>query len=345
MQEMVQTELHQIPRLTKLFSWLILGSFSVFFAEVISGSSMFPFFTPWGIIGIFPVYTLHILVLSYIVFNYGKPSFSTLFIAGAIFGMYEAYLTKVLWSPTWGEPVVLIGGVAAVETIMLVLFRHPFLSFIIPLIAAEHILTDLKETLYGLPCRLQKLFYLKKNYLILPMFALLTGAYQSGNSPSPIFSLLSVFSTTGLLILLIYLWRTKINNKNHNMQELLPSKHEFRIILTLLILMYIVFGLFIRPQALPGLFPQLTIWLIYAGLFGLLYLSLKRSRETSLHKIVSPITKISYRTCIRLSLIFALTSAMLAGLGIGSVMMILMWISGVLIGILVLMLVIKDIFA
>jgi hypothetical protein len=59
-------------------------------------------------------------------------------------------------------------------------------------------------------------------------------------------------------------------------------------------------------------------------------------------KKIKSIPKISYRTCIRLSLIFALTSAGLARLGIGSEMMILIWINGVAIGILVLLLVIND---
>lgn len=78
---------------TKLFFWLILGCLSTFFAEVISGSFFFPFTRPTGIILIIPLYTLHLLALAYIVYNYGKAKFYTLFIAGTIFGMYEAYAT------------------------------------------------------------------------------------------------------------------------------------------------------------------------------------------------------------------------------------------------------------
>lgn len=68
---------------------------------------MFPYFEALGILAIMPLYTLHILVLSYVVFNIGRPRFYTLLSAGIIFGMYEAYITKVLWSPPGETPLFL----------------------------------------------------------------------------------------------------------------------------------------------------------------------------------------------------------------------------------------------
>ncbi len=46
-------------RRIRLFFWVILGAFSVFFAEVTVGSSMFPFFDPFSILVTCPLYALH----------------------------------------------------------------------------------------------------------------------------------------------------------------------------------------------------------------------------------------------------------------------------------------------
>ena len=55
----------------KLFFWLILGAFSTVFAEVVTGSTLFPFFNLTGIFVIFPVYLAHIIVLATVVWRWG----------------------------------------------------------------------------------------------------------------------------------------------------------------------------------------------------------------------------------------------------------------------------------
>ena len=87
--------------------WIILAALSTFFAEVFSGSDMFPFFHPWGLLVVVPLYGLHIILLSSLVYRAGKPRFASLVFAGMLFGLYEAYLTKVLWAPPWGYPVII----------------------------------------------------------------------------------------------------------------------------------------------------------------------------------------------------------------------------------------------
>lgn len=329
----------------KIFFWIILGSLSVFFAEVISGSDMFPFFTIWGLLIIFPVYTLHILVLSHIVFNYGKPRFYPLFIAGAIFGMYEAYLTKVLWNPAWGDAFVSLGGIAIIETILLVLFWYSFMSFIIPLFVGESILTGSRGIVNGLPNVIRDLFTSRKaTYIILILFAVLSGIFQSANSPSPMHSLLSGLSTTAVLLFLIYLWRTKTKGKEYSIQMLLPDKREFSILVTLLIVMYVVMGIFIRPEALPGATPQLIIWIIYAGLFTILFFHLKKSKNMDLPESITTPIKFSWKILILLSLLFTISSAfteLIAG-SFGNIIMLIFWIVDCIIGISVFFLSIKD---
>ncbi len=332
----------------KIFFWIILGAFSVFFAEVVSCSDMFPFFNAWGLVVIFPLYTLHILVFSYIVFNYGKPRLYTLFIAGAIFGMYEAYITKVLWNPPWGEPFFSLAGIAAVTTIVLVLFWHPFMSFIIPLFVGENILTNSREIANGLPNRIKQLFNSKKkSYVLIISLPLLFGVVQSGNSPSPIHSLSSGLSTTAVLVLLAYLWRNRTKGKKYDIQSLLPNKREFLALLSLLIVMYVFMGIYLRPEALPGLLPQLIIWLMYMGLFILLGFSLRKSRKMTVSHVINSPIKFSCKLFVILSLLFTVSSAaskfMLGSFG-GIIFLLTVWVIGGIIGISILFLSIRDLF-
>jgi len=72
---------------------LLLSLTSVFFAEVIAGSSKFPLYDFWGIIVVIPLYGLHTIILLYIIKRYlknRKVMFATLYFAGTIFGLYEA---------------------------------------------------------------------------------------------------------------------------------------------------------------------------------------------------------------------------------------------------------------
>ena len=48
----------------KVIFWIVAGVISVFFAEVVSGSTPFPFFTPDGWLIVFPVYELHIVLIT-----------------------------------------------------------------------------------------------------------------------------------------------------------------------------------------------------------------------------------------------------------------------------------------
>ncbi len=328
----------------KYFFWILLGSLSVFFAEVVSGS-MFPFFDPWGILVIFPLYTLHILVLSYIVYRYGRPRLCTLFLAGAIFGMYESYITKVLWNPTWGDPIFSLAGVALIESMVLVLWWHPFMSFIIPLMIGEVIATSSRETLNGLPLRLRKLFNSRRRIqFLIVFFAFVFGVFQSGNSPSPVHSLLSGFTQTAFLMLLIYLWRNRMNGNKYSIRELLPTKNEFRFLMFLLLFFYVITGVYLRSEVLPGLIPQLIIWLIYLVFFVSLYFSLRKSRKLTSPETVFPQMNFTWRMCFLSAFIFTLSSAFFKFLlgPLSKVVIPVLWILGLLIGLLFLFFSTRD---
>ena len=203
----------------KVLFWIILGAFSTFFAEVIAGSTPFPFFAPLGILIVFPLYFLHTLFFFSIIFSYGKPTLGSLYTAGLLFGMYEAYLTKVVWTSYSPDgPMLSIGGIAIFETLLLVLFWHSVLAFMLPLLIGETYLTKSKEIVGLLPEWIRK-----RGRLLFILLLIWGGLFTSVNSPSLPISILSILSSGVVLLLLMVLWK-KTGGDNYSMGELLPSR-------------------------------------------------------------------------------------------------------------------------
>lgn len=291
-------------RLTKIFFWILIGSLSTFFAEVVSGSDMFPFFHPWGLIVVLPLYTLHLLVLVTIIGFKGFLRLPTLFWAGTLFGLYEAYITKVLWEPPWG-PTLNIAGVAPIEIVILVLWWHPLMAFIVPVIFAECTLTSSRETLSHLPRRIYHWLTRKHTYVL---FAIAGGLFQSINSASPYHSLASGVMTIGVLFGLIYIWREKLQGARFRFRDLLPSEKEFRVLAVLIAFIYVILTPLLRPESLPTIVPQVIIWSLYV--IFILFLVRSFRGEEPLEKIQLHDTTIhlQYRWWILLAGIFILSS-------------------------------------
>jgi len=278
------------PRKHKIFFWLVLAAYSTFFAEVFAGSDMFPFFNIWGILVIVPIYGLHIILLTSIIFKYGNPTLSTLVFAGMLFGLYEAYMTKVLWKPDWGASLV-IGEVAVVEMIVLVFWWHTWFSFITPLVLGERLLTNSHHVLNGLTGKLHRFYSDWKGYLLLIVFG---GIFQSINSPSVEMSMLSGVSTGGVLILLTLIWKRITREENYSLPDLLPNRKEFCFLSIWLGALYLFLGMTMFPERIPGVFGQSIIIIFYIVIISLFRRALYISQSFTPHKTVSPETPPKY---------------------------------------------------
>lgn len=153
--------------------WFIIASLSALFGEVAIGATLYPFFSPpWGILVILPpLYGLHALVLASIVYRFGRPRFETLYLAGVIFGLYEAYITKIIWNPDWESPPIQVGGISVLELLVVVFFWHPFMSFMMAVGTAE-LLTSRRKLLPE--------FVLKRPPLL---FAMVLGPWRAQTLP------------------------------------------------------------------------------------------------------------------------------------------------------------------
>jgi len=264
---------NSLPNKHRWLFWLILAVFSTFYAEVFSGSDMFPFFSAWGLLVVVPLYGLHTILLAHLVYRADKPRFPSLVFAGMIFGLYEAYLTKVLWAPPWGDPII-IAEIAPVETLVLVTWWHCWFSFIIPLLVAEKLLTGSTSLGLSLPGKLGDFL---NSWAGLAFVMAFGGVFQSINSPSAGHSLLSGISTTAVLIGLTTLWKRVTGGQHYAMKDLLPDGREFKWFLIPAGVMYLVMGILIRPEAAPGPIGHLVIWALY----GITFLLFFRSQKTA----------------------------------------------------------------
>ncbi len=271
MEEQNKLSTEKISQPVRWLAWLLLGALSVFFAEVSGASSPLVFFDFSGLLITVPLYTLHILVLAPLVIRRGvRTSLGSLFLAGALFGLYEAYITKVLWSPPWNAEAWHIGGVAVLETLVLVLFWHPFLAFIVPLFVGDGLMGG-RQTF---PRWLQTgLFQRIRPRWLLAAAGGLLGLIHGASIGSLGSALLSSISTTLLLFLLLTLWERAGKGKLYQLVDLLPNRKEWIVLALLLLADYISLSIVLRREAFPNLIGHLSIWGLYLFFGGLLWLS------------------------------------------------------------------------
>ncbi|WP_435358894.1 hypothetical protein [Haloarchaeobius sp. DFWS5] len=260
-------------RRQRLAFWLLLGMFSTAFAEVPSGSYPFVLVLPWGIAVTLPLYGLHTLVLAGIVYHVGskQPRFRTLLLAGALFGLYEAYTTKVLWSPYWDAQPFVVGGVYVWETVVLLFCWHSLVSFVLPLVVVERLATRSRTVLDCLPAVVRN-FPRRAAFAVAVFLALVQGATMAGQ-PGTVLAADAIH----LLVLggAVLLWRRRVGTE-YRLAELLPDLRESLLLCAPLALVYLFLTLAMRFDQLPGIDAQATVWVLYLVLGGLFVLDLRR---------------------------------------------------------------------
>lgn len=294
---------------------LLLSLTSVFFAEVISGSMRYPLYDLWGWFIVIPLYGLHTIVLLYIITRYTdnkKVLFSTLFIAGVLFGLYEAYLTKVLWVGLNDDPVLLL-NISLIDFLVLVFFWHPILSFIIPSLVFEGFMTNSNNLYQGLPDKFKSLISNKRNRIIL---FVIIGTFLAVNSPTPWIALLSGFSTAIPILILYHLLRKKEVHLKYSLNDILPTKKGFIICVAILSLMYLLMGLFIYGDELT-LNRQISIWVLYIFFGTIFYIKLKHNSKEEINTLAKQ--TLSFRYMIHYSIVIIM---------VGAILVILLWLLG-----------------
>ncbi|MEM5774186.1 MAG: hypothetical protein AAGU05_04225 [Anaerolineaceae bacterium] len=262
-------------------AWLLIAALSVFFTEVVSGGTPSVFVNIYGLLVITPLYFLQMMVLLPLLFRLGRPSVRTLYFAGAVFGLFEAYITKVIWQPVDYPVDLFAGGVAVATTLMLVFFWHPLMSMVIPLFTADGLLNAHKTLKIELPFqRLQRV----KPVVLLAGLGALMGLIQGAALGNPVEALFSAVSSTLIIWVLIRVWRYLAGKTVFTLSQLLPSQAQWRIFAFLLAAYYLVLTFTLRADAFP-------VWpghVIVAGLYLLMGGLWLRSRKQDQEILFQP---------------------------------------------------------
>ena len=263
----------------RLGFWFLLGLVSTAFAEV-----LFPN-TPFDPVLIFsvlvPVYLLHSVFFAGVLFSTDRVTYSTLYLLGVVFGLYEAYVTKVVWAPVGGPLPFRLGGVYWFETLSLVLFWHPVVAFVIPVALVEAVATDSEESLVP-PIA---------GHRYAPHLAVSVAAYlavfQGTLGRGPVTTVLKNTVALGVVLGFLFVWR-RTGSHRYKMESLLPRGRELWVLGAVLLALYPLFGATLRPEALPReVQPHLIVLTIYAVIGGLLLVTLRRGSTTETTASVS----------------------------------------------------------
>ncbi|MBA3075235.1 MAG: hypothetical protein FP831_16655 [Anaerolineae bacterium] len=252
---------------------------SVIFAEVTCYSSPYPFFDKWGLTVVLPLYGLHTLFLAGLIFRKKSVTLPILMLAGMLFGLYEAAITKVFWDPTWGGTETMFAGVAWLQTGVLTLFWHPWFAFILPLMAGELIFSSTNEVLNTLPSIIKNWAQRPSGKIVLiSLLAFFCGVNQGANTISVQSTLISTAESLGVFLLFAVVWRLVSKNVRWQMRDLLPQGKELTVVGLLLALLYAISLPLFRPEALPHTpLPYIIILTLYTISIALLLLNTSKA--------------------------------------------------------------------
>lgn len=136
---------------TRVAAAVAITALSIALAEVSIGSAPLGLIFPPMWILLVPIYGAQVILLVTLALRrFARPTLAALWSVGVVMGLYEFYITHVLWDSPWdGEPNALLVEPAALFVVAG--FYHPFVSVIAPLALTEKLLTGQSRTWGLLP--------------------------------------------------------------------------------------------------------------------------------------------------------------------------------------------------
>ncbi|RDE12580.1 MAG: hypothetical protein C4K47_07530 [Candidatus Thorarchaeota archaeon] len=243
---------------------LLVGILSMVFAEALSGSSVLWFLSVWSWLVTLPLYWSHTLLFLNIAFRLRRTSISDLYLLGVLFGLYESWVTKVVWAgyfgqlPGWGTVL----GFAVAEVPVIVFFWHPVMSFIVPILIFQIIAVSTNGgrdvTQVVLPSHIRYLRRSKRTSILFGIVFVGGAAFLSANS----FLNVLAAGLTAVVSLLAIVLVTKLTKRRYGGQMSINSlklgRPGFSVVTLYVLLLYIVTFPLLRPEAIPS--PATILW-------------------------------------------------------------------------------------
>jgi hypothetical protein len=126
-------------RKERILPFLLAGAVSMLSADILVAAASNWYMDFLGMLMTLPLYLAHLLLFFNLAVMTRRTRLWDLYLWGCLFALYEAWITKTLWAGSMGAApgVGTFLGVAGLEFMLLVLFWHPIMSFILPVVTFE----------------------------------------------------------------------------------------------------------------------------------------------------------------------------------------------------------------
>jgi len=254
---------------TSIMAVILFGFLSMIFAEVFSGASPLWFLTSWGWFVTLPLYWAHALLLINLALRYERISLTQLYLWGILFGLYEGWITKVIWAGYMGD-VPAFGtflGFAVGEFFIIALFWHAVFSFIIPIMVFQimAVSTHRGEAVEVHSSHLKVISKNNRNRLILWMIIIAGSLFMTMGLDAIVLAVVIAGGMNFLFILLLSYLTISLSKRPLSLESLRVGNRGLSIIIVYLVALYGVTFLTLLPERIPSIGTILLTIAFYMG--------------------------------------------------------------------------------
>jgi len=269
---------------SSLLAIFLFGFLSMIFAEVFSGASPLWFLGIWGWFVTLPLYWAHALLLLNLAMKYERTSLTQLYLWGVIFGLYEGWMTKVIWAGYMGD-IPAYGvflGFAVGEFFVIALFWHALFSFIIPILVFQIIVQATNKGEAGSihTSHLGVISRRKRNYVLLGIIIVAGSLFMMMGLGADSFSIMIAGITNLAYIVLLSWFVTSWNSKPLDLESLRLGKTGLSITIIYLFALYLYTFFTLFPERIPPLGTILLTIAFYGFVIILIFVSPRDNRKT-----------------------------------------------------------------
>lgn len=270
-----------------LWPRLLIGMIVLISTEVFSGASLKTgLWHPWTLGVTYWLYFAHFFFFTTLALWTGRTSFWSLYLWGVLFGLYESWITKVIWHGYGGDGQFVLGHLGPYgysELSMVVLF-HPIMAFILPLAVVCLLCPPLRRWFPDLAwftsaTRGARAFRI--------YFVIAFGCIVAMNSGGPV-NLMCNLAFAGV-VLWVLQWLSRPALEKADDRPLVQfGRWGFAGLCVYLGALYTVTYFKLRPDGLPSVPVQLATFLFYALALTGLWLQRRRTTADPGRALVEP---------------------------------------------------------
>jgi hypothetical protein len=297
---------------SSILAIILFGFLSMIFAEVFSGASPLWFLDAWGWFVTLPLYWAHAILLINLALRYERTSLTQLYLWGVIFGLYESWITKVVWAGYMGDAPQFgtFLGFAIGEFFVIALFWHAVFSFIIPVLVFQIII---QETNKGEASEIytSHLRFISKNIrnkILLGIIFVTGSIFMTRGLEANTFAVMIAGGVNFVFIFLLSYLTITLSKRPLDLDSLRLGNRGLSITAVYLVILYVFTFFTLLPERIPSIGTILLTIAFYLIVLTMLFLTPRNTQKT----IELPSGIIAYEQLIWALLTFLMISITLA---------------------------------